>query len=82
MPVYGCRYGLAAFQHSFAPKRRNIRHAQALARLLFGQRRGGVGANPKCRRKRLKIRASASSKLHWLRQVIDSEMEGAGPLRT
>jgi hypothetical protein len=61
---------------------RSTRQAIALALLRAGHRRGGRGSRPHVRSNPLNARASASAKLHALRQVIDSEIEGAGPFLT
>jgi hypothetical protein len=65
-----------------APNLRATRQPSALARLEAGQRPGRDGFSPHFRSSPLKARASASAKLHSERQVIDSETEGSGPLRT
>jgi len=65
-----------------APSFRASRQPSALARLLAGQRPGLAGETPHLRSSPLKARASASAKLHSERQVIESETDGSGPLRT
>ncbi len=65
-----------------APSLRASRHPSALARLVAGQRPGRAGERPQRRSSPLKARASASAKLHAERQVIESETDGSGPLRT
>jgi hypothetical protein len=61
---------------------RSTRQAKALTRFRTGHRPVVRGVSPSPRSHPLNARASASAKLHSERQVIDSETEGAVPLRT
>lgn len=65
-----------------APSFLASRQPSALARFVAGQRPGREGETPQRRSSPLKARASASAKLHSERQVIDSDTDGSGPLRT
>jgi hypothetical protein len=61
---------------------RKTRQAKAFALLRAGNRPGALGVIPRRRNQPLKARASASSKLQSLRQVIESEMLGSVPFCT
>src|SRR5690606_29054867 len=77
------RHAVSQLRFRFRPGiRRRIRHANALVLLRAGHRPGGFGLKPHRRRRALKARASASAKLQLLRQVRESEMDGAGPFFT
>src|SRR5690606_8046909 len=62
--------------------RLSTRQANAFPRLRTGQRCGARGFRPRLRSQALSARASASAKLHSLRQVIDSEIDGNDPFFT
>src|SRR5690606_4305790 len=62
--------------------RLRMRQAMAFAVLRAGHRRGGRGSKPRARSQAFSARASASAKLHSLRQVIESEIDGTGPFLT
>lgn len=72
----------AALSPYWPPIFRNTRHASAFALFRAGKRPGTLGVIPRLRSQPLNARASASSKLQSLRQVIDSEILGSGPFCT
>ena len=72
----------AELQEALLDSLRTTRHASALALFCAGKRPGAFGRIPTLRKTPLNARASASAKLQSERQVIDSEIETAGPFLT